>query len=186
MGAGQSLTASETRELCAKTTFTKDNISQIEKDFKKSADLDKSGGLNQAEFVKFFSSRLSNWSEETLNVIFKAFDTDKSGFLSCKECVAALYVLTKSPPQEKLGWIFDAFDQDNSGTLDYNELLQIRAVFVGTAIAFGEREFDLIDKAFTFEEGMKVEKKAFIATLINHGKFLRLIGFYENGEYSLY
>lgn len=102
--------------LCAKTHWTKDDLSQLHEDFKK-VDVDKSGALDFKEFVSLLRTRIP-MDEAGYQSLFNQMDSDRSGTVSFAELATSLSVVGKGTSDEKLAFTFDLYDTDKSGALD--------------------------------------------------------------------
>jgi len=128
-------------ELSQQTSFTKEEIQALIKEFKE-VDKDKSGELDKTEFKTVFKKRLPGCQDSYYDNLFNVFDSDKSGSISFKELITSLACISKGSTPEKLGMLFDLYDEDHSGHLTGGEIKKLTDGMKAVAKAMGQNNVD--------------------------------------------
>eukprot|EP01061_Rhynchopus_euleeides_P038793 TRINITY_DN66526_c0_g1_i1.p1 TRINITY_DN66526_c0_g1~~TRINITY_DN66526_c0_g1_i1.p1 ORF type:complete len:179 (+),score=79.35 TRINITY_DN66526_c0_g1_i1:74-610(+) len=114
-------------ELTQQTSFSADEIRNMQDNFKKLASARKDDGLiDQEEFSVMLPGR---GSPAFLNGLFRMFDTDNDGFIDFKEFVISLSIYqnkSKSVSEdEKLKLLFNFYDVDADGEISSKDLFTV-------------------------------------------------------------
>jgi len=136
---GAKLSKAEAGELAKNTSFSKNEIEDLFKEFKE-MDTDHSGELDPQEFKALFKTHLKGTSDAQMQKLFQSFDSDGSGTISFQELALALSVVGKGSIQEKLEFLFNIYDADSSGTLTSDEIRVIVKEMKNVAVTLGRNE----------------------------------------------
>jgi len=136
----------EVQDLSNQTSFSKDEIHQLVKEFKE-VDKDKSGELDKNEFKVVFKKHLPGCQESYYDNLFNVFDSDHSGSISFKELLTSLACISKGSSEDKLGMLFDLYDEDHSGSLTKEEIKHLTDGMKAVARAMGQNNVDAFIEA---------------------------------------
>ncbi|KYR01905.1 calcium-binding protein [Tieghemostelium lacteum] len=167
------LSSKDLKEVMDKTSYTKQDVEKLYKDFKVS-DTDGKTGFTFPEFQAFFKIRFEGLEEATLKRMFDLFDSDKNGILDFKEFASALFLMTKATTEDKLAFLFDLYDTDKSGYLSIDECNEIITTAYGCSRKLGGGDSYTYEKLTSIMYDMQVEP----------GKGISKKTFIENGSKS--